>query len=92
MADEPKTNTSAELPPEQMERLRTHIATKWKNGCPMCGNRRWIPNAYAPVALSPRPVGVVLGGTMLPSLAMVCSNCGFTAFLNALVAGLLDGQ
>lgn len=92
MTDEPKKNTHADLSPEQIEKLRKHIATKWKNGCPMCGHRQWIPNAYAPVALSPRPVGMTLGGTMLPSMAMVCSNCGFTAFLNVIVAELLDGQ
>ena len=85
-------NTSANLSAEQLEKLRIHIATKWKNGCPMCGHRAWIPNAYSNLSLSPRPKGLVVGGTTLPSLAMVCSNCGYTALLNAIMAGVLDGE
>lgn len=85
-------DTSADLSPEQLEKLRENLSSKWKNGCPMCGNRTWMPSAYVNLSLTPRPKGLVVGGTTLPSLAMVCSNCGFTALLNAIMAGLIDGE
>lgn len=92
MADEQAKNTKAKLSPEQLEKLRLHIGTKWKNGCPMCGNRTWSPSAFAQIALSPRRDGIVLGGTILPSIAMTCTDCGFTALLNAISSGVANDE
>lgn len=34
--------------------------------------------------------GLVIGGPTLPSAALICANCGYTALFNLLVLGLHD--
>lgn len=57
--------------------------------CPMCGNTHFImAESYVRLDLQDDFDGVKLGGTSLPSAAIVCSRCGFIS-LHAL--GLLGG-
>ena len=47
--------------------------------CPMCGQRKWtLLDAYLNHNLQAELTGaLVIGGPSVPSLAIVCGNCGF---------------
>ena len=88
MSKELKVNFSQ----EQLAQIDQHLRTKWRNPCPMCGERRWSPHAYAIVPLSPNSRNIVIGGLVLSNVALVCENCGYTALLNLVVAGLVPRE
>lgn len=35
---------------------------------------------------------MILGGPSYPSIGLVCANCGNTQVINAVVAGIIDGD
>ena len=62
--------------------------------CPMCKKSTWsIADGYfsTPIHRSVHS-GVVLGGPTIPSIALVCTNCGFISCHAAGVLGLLAGS
>lgn len=69
------------------------VQTKWINGCPLCGGKQWSYDEK--LVVTPMNLGddggVVLGGKIIPLVAVACSNCGNTVFVNAKVIGALDG-
>ena len=71
--------------------ISSAIAGKQVAGrCPLCGNQRWtLANGFVYVTLQPDFGGVYVGGTGgLPSVALVCTNCGNTHLLNLVTLGL----
>lgn len=68
------------------------VTKKWKNGCPMCGGREWemIPEAlFTPVEIG-EGMDIRLAGKIIPTVPIVCKNCGFVAEINALSVGAVD--
>lgn len=58
--------------------------------CPMCGHSHFtIADAYLLNILQPDLKSVTLGGPSIPSLAIVCTNCGFISQHSLGVLGLL---
>ena len=73
------------------EKLLAHLRSKWGNAkCPMCGGSEWQVSStvYAPPKFSMG--NVVLGGEALPVVPVICTRCGFTAWVNAIMAGVLE--
>ncbi|GJQ22182.1 MAG: hypothetical protein HBSIN02_25370 [Bacteroidia bacterium] len=61
-------------------------------GCPMCGHRNFVlADGYLnhPIQSNPK-AGFVFGGPSIPTIAIICSNCGFTSQHALGVLGLLD--
>lgn len=60
--------------------------------CPVCGRSQWIlADGFVMLSVQSEPTGnLVIGGRTLPSVALICGNCGDTRFLNLLVLGLGD--
>ena len=60
--------------------------------CPICHNSSFtIVDGYLTQSIQEDYHGIVLGnGPMLPSIAVVCNNCGFTSMHNLGVLGLLN--
>ncbi len=59
----------------------------------MCGVSRWgigdhlvFPNTYFPGG------GLTVGGVTYPQAMLICGNCAFTAYFNAVVIGLIQGD
>ena len=74
------------------EKFLTEINTKWINkNCPMCGHNNWAisPDMATLVNLDEK-WGIQLGGKIMPLVAITCSNCGNTVFVNPLVLKSLD--
>ncbi len=70
-------------------------AIKRKNGtgnfnCPVCKNDRFtLAGGFTNDFLMDKlGGGLIIGGPVLPSVPIVCTNCGNTFFLNAKILGI----
>lgn len=63
-----------------------------KTNCPMCGKTHFIiaDGYFNNPMQSGFQGGLVLGGPSIPTIAIVCSNCGFTSQHALGVLGLLN--
>lgn len=69
--------------------LLRHLNAKWAaKTCAHCNSNHWEIGGWTPVPIGTGPGEVVIGGAVLPGVAMVCMNCGVTVIVNAMVAGL----
>jgi hypothetical protein len=67
-----------------------YLREKWRgNPCPMCRVVQWsvLPSIYQLPQFN--PLGMVVGGSLIPVFPVVCNNCGNTILVNAITAGLL---
>ena len=82
------------LTDEQRAKLEAHLDGKWSNAtrCPVCGrddkwgtgDRLWhVKEAAIPIAVD---------GPRMPLAAVICNNCGYTFFMNALLCGLVTEE
>jgi len=59
--------------------------------CPMCANRSFtIADGYFKHSIDAKLKGFVLGGPSIPSIGLVCNNCGFISQHALGVLGLLS--
>ena len=59
--------------------------------CPLCHHEQWqIPPSFLPLTLKKTPRSFQLGGTVLPTVPLICTNCGNTQLLNLKVLGFED--
>jgi predicted nucleic-acid-binding Zn-ribbon protein len=65
-----------------MDAAITWLHQKWTQNCPYCGNHEW--RVSTPFELSRTD-----GKALSPHFAVMCTNCGQTAFINAIVAGIV---
>lgn len=57
--------------------------------CPICHSSSFtIADGYLANTLQDHLNSIQLGGTFLPSVALVCTNCGFTSLHNTKILGL----
>lgn len=57
--------------------------------CPICGTRSWVLLEDI-VEVRPFQGGnLTVGGAVYPYVGLMCTNCGNTNFINALVSGVL---
>lgn len=82
-----------ETPAQRAERLQQErdraiawISEKWKQRyCPICGESSWTVDNVVEVRQFEMG-NIVIGGdsTIFPLVPIVCDNCGYTFFINAL--------
>lgn len=72
-------------------------ATKWLNDklqnkkCECCGDNTWHVADF--LVAPPRfESGTILGGKVMPQVAIICNNCGNTKYFNAIKMGIIDGE
>lgn len=57
--------------------------------CPMChADSFTIADGYLANTLQDNVNSIQLGGAFLPSVALVCTNCGFTSLHNLKILGI----
>lgn len=83
------------MPSEKDVKERLVKAIQEKTGgqkpCSICGRQQWsVSTQFTAVTVSNDPRAIQLGGTILPSVPIICSHCGNTHFLNLLVLGFTD--
>ncbi len=58
--------------------------------CPLCSNAQWsVAPGYMVSPVQKEMGGLVLGGPTLPTIAIICNNCGFVAHIALGPLGLL---
>ena len=91
MTEQKPPATPRVLTPEEMAKARAWVKARWTNGdCPFHGPTNWVlgdtmasPNSYAPSGQ------VSAGGKVYPLIVFTCSICGYTVFVNGLIAGIV---
>lgn len=65
--------------------IRTQITDALKEHgailpCPRCGNNSWaLVDGYILHPISDQPEQLILGGATLPTIGVICTNCGYLA-------------
>ncbi len=74
------------------EKLINAINEKWASKlCPMCGGNNWnIDSGVSGLVALDKNKNVMLGGRVLPVIAITCLHCGNTVLVNPLVVECLD--
>lgn len=70
---------------------RVQERTGGQKPCVLCGKTQWtIQEKFVAMSVSDDPTAVVLGGSVLPTVPVVCGHCGNTHFLNLIILGFKD--
>ena len=81
---------------EEKQRIISELNNRINSGdikCPMCGNEHFIiADGYFNPTLQNNLKGFVIGGSSIPSIAIVCSRCGFISSHALGILGLLPKQ
>ena len=73
--------------------LVRHLQEKWKRSdCPRCDHNGWTITGIVPLALRDPGQGLLVGGSNLPTAAVVCNNCGLTELVNLVAAGVVGDE
>ena len=80
------------LTPDEKQRVAAWLTSQGipPPVCPFCGQREWAigDHLVQPVTLGPGG-GLTLGGVGYPQVMLISSKCGYTALINAVIAGVL---
>jgi predicted RNA-binding Zn-ribbon protein involved in translation (DUF1610 family) len=73
------------------QKIIQYLNTKWAvKPCPMCGIIKWNVSDKLFELREYHGGDLVIGGqaSIIPLIPIICSNCGNTIFINAIVAGV----
>ena len=72
------------------QKLLEHLRAKWLNRpCPICQGGPWSVSDKTFQLLEFNQAGLTLGGPVVPVVPVICTNCGNTVLINALIVGLV---
>lgn len=76
----------------KLQLIQQAISSRVRNySCVLCQNTNWSLSDQANLLSLTDNIGsITLGGNSLPLVAMTCTNCGNTHFINLAILGLLD--
>ncbi len=57
--------------------------------CAICGTTKWSIAAHVVEVRASTRAAVTIGAPTYPLFQMICSNCGHTLFVNAIIAGVI---
>jgi predicted RNA-binding Zn-ribbon protein involved in translation (DUF1610 family) len=64
-----------------------------KTQCPMCGHNKFIlTDGYFNHSVQANTNNISIGGPSVPTIAIICSNCGFVSQHAIGILGLLDNE
>ena len=84
----------ASLNPQQLATIRARLVEKGVTGpCPRCGqlNFALVSDGILKTPVQDLSNNVILGGTTIPSIAAVCTQCGFLSIHALGMLGFLKG-
>lgn len=68
-------------------KLLEHLKVKWASrSCPMCGSGPWNVQDSTFQLTEFNEGSMVIGGPVIPVVPVICSNCGYTALVSAVVS------
>ncbi len=75
---------------EVEDKVRDFINTKWTTKkCHLCAANDWAIRGYVLLPIGDK-LHLVIGQEVLPSVVVVCKNCGNTHVINAVIAGAVS--
>lgn len=77
--------------PSEYEEIKAAVARVHTQPCPVCGRSDAFgisDEGFVMLTLQENPRSLSLEGSALPCIALICTNCGNTELLNAIVLGL----
>jgi putative N-acetylmannosamine-6-phosphate epimerase len=77
---------------EHRRRFEGWIASKAEivGKCPVCRDRKWtILDHFIDLPIY-RGGSIVMGGQSYPNIGLVCTNCGNTQLINAVISGIVE--
>jgi len=80
------------LLPEERDRADAWFRTNWRiSRCPICGQNQgnWSLADHVVVPISWSITGALLGGATYPQVMVNCGVCGYTVYINAIIAGIV---
>jgi hypothetical protein len=79
------------LDEKQKTLIIDHLKKTWPDPqpCPVCRNEHWILTDIVYELREYHGGNLVVGGSLFPVVAVTCTKCGNSLFLNAITIGLL---
>jgi hypothetical protein len=75
------------------QKLINFLRVKWGGRlCPICGVGTWNVQDSAFELREFNDGNMVLGGPLIPVVPVICSNCGNTVLVNAIMADLIKPE
>ena len=75
------------------QKVIRHLTTKWANRpCLMCNAAQWSVQDEAFELRAFSDGNLIVGGALIPVVPVVCTNCGNTVLVNAIIAGAVNPQ
>jgi hypothetical protein len=94
--DSPEVPTPPEaigtvLTPEQTAKAIQWLRANWGDAreCPFHGPTNWEVGNILVATVGFTRGGLQVGGSTYPSFVVICGQCGFTVFVNAIKAGIV---
>lgn len=71
-----------------------HLQNKWGGSrpCPMCGKGPWKVHDSTFQLTEYNEGSMVIGGPVMPFVAVICANCGNTVLVNAIIAEVVKPE
>lgn len=84
-ADEKPTWTTS-----QKQRIEKWVEEKWEGSkpCPVCNTNDWNVSGNPAYVSVGSPDGEMFLGDNFPFFVILCKNCGYTFFVNAILADI----
>ena len=86
------TNPQQSLSEDDKRKIANELSLRIPNlTCPMCHRSNFIiTDGYFNPPINANLKGIVIGGSSIPSIGIVCANCGFISHHALGVLGLLN--
>ena len=86
-------DTSGRLSPDEKEKAERWLSTYWTrdNRCPISGHNNWAFGEHIVQPVASVRAGEILGVASYPQIMLICQDCGYTIYFNAVVMGIVSG-
>lgn len=79
------------IPQSKMKRIQSHLHSKMKNGCPLCGGREWsVSEDLHFVGILDPEYKQAENGRIAPLVMVTCTNCQFSFHMPAMAFGIIE--
>jgi hypothetical protein len=90
-------DSAGKLSPEEKQKALDWVNRHWEGrsqACPICGNSQWVIGEHLvqPITLGEKHHLMLGGGPGYPLIQVISIPCGYTVFVNAVIAGVVLGD
>ncbi len=84
-------DSEGRLTDQERTKINQWLTDRWKTSvlCPICHENHWSIGRHIVTTLRMTSQGTMLGGESYPQVLVICHTSGYTAFVNAVIMGLM---